>query len=215
MRARTKVTCFILSGLGFGTGFGHEQAMKFGYPGGQASTAFLVVGTFAYWIAVSPGLQHLTCRGVSYHDATEAGAGANGVRFGGDDLVRTTSADGSFDERGFLSGADVHTLHVGADFAASLHVERPGANLRDVSTSPPSGNGPAATITATVSRRGRMPPVVTETYTVPRWFPAQAAPTLAERVVTPNAPLPVECGTPAPASGALFVHVSRRQIDPR
>jgi sugar lactone lactonase YvrE len=41
----------------YSPGFGHEQAMKFGYPGGQASTAFLVVGTFAYWIAVSPGLQ--------------------------------------------------------------------------------------------------------------------------------------------------------------
>jgi hypothetical protein len=38
-------------------GFGHEQAMEFGYPGGRASTAFLVVGTFAYWIAVSPELQ--------------------------------------------------------------------------------------------------------------------------------------------------------------
>jgi hypothetical protein len=41
----------------YSPGFGHEQAMKFGYPGGHPSTALLVVGTFAYWIAVSPELQ--------------------------------------------------------------------------------------------------------------------------------------------------------------
>jgi hypothetical protein len=57
-------------------------------------------------------------------------------------------------------------------------------------------------------------PIVTTSYTVRRWFPVQPRPTLAERAVTPNASLPPECGTLAPASHALFVHARRRQIDP-
>jgi hypothetical protein len=38
-------------------GLTHEQAMSFGFPGGQQSAAFLLVGTFVQWVIVSPGLQ--------------------------------------------------------------------------------------------------------------------------------------------------------------
>jgi hypothetical protein len=41
----------------YNPGIGHEESMEFTYTAGQQATAFLVVGTFGYWIAVSPGLQ--------------------------------------------------------------------------------------------------------------------------------------------------------------
>jgi len=141
----------------------------------------------------------------------------NGATFASVDFVRTTNLDGSFDETGSVSEFNTHSLHVGADFAANSHDQTPGFSLRDVSTSTPSSDGPTAMVHVIVAFRGRTVgnvPIVTTSYTVRRWFPVQPRPTLAERAVTPNASLPPECGTLAPASHALFVHARRRQIDP-
>jgi hypothetical protein len=148
----------------------------------------------------------------------EAGVGTTGVSFASEDLVRTTSLDGSFDESGSVSTLNTHSLHVGADFAASSHDETPGFSLRDVTTSPFSSDRPTSTIQVTVAFRGRTVgnvPIVTKSYTVRRWFPVQPRPTVAERVVTPNVPLPFGCyRAPAPPTAALLVHVRRMQIDP-
>jgi len=146
----------------------------------------------------------------------ERGNGTNGVGFAAVDVRRTTNPDGSFDETGSLSTFETHVLHVRADFSADAHDQTPGFGLRDVTTGPPSGLGPGATIPVTLSTQGRTigpTPVETRTYTVPVWFPAQSLPTLVDHVVTPSARFAAECSAP-PALIVLAVRDRRKQIDP-
>jgi|GEM_PF-3286382 len=146
----------------------------------------------------------------------EEGRGTNGTTFAHVDLVRTTNADGGFDERGSAASAEIHTLHVAGDFAATSHDQTPGFGLRDVTTSPPALDDPAATVNVTVRSQGRTignVPIVTKTYTVRRWFPSVAAPTVFTHVATPNAALPAECKPSIPIA-SVHVRDYRRQIDP-
>jgi hypothetical protein len=146
----------------------------------------------------------------------ERGTGTNGESFAAVDLTRTTSADGSFDETGSISSGEVHELHVHADFSAESHDQTPGFGLRDVTSGPPSGPGPGATIAVTLATQGRTignTPVVTKAYTVPAWFGTQRLPTAVDHRVNPNARLAPECGAPA-APIVLEVYDRRRQIDP-
>lgn len=76
----------------------------------------------------------------------------------------------------------------------------------------PSGTTLAVTL-ATQGRTIGDVPVVTRSYTIPRWFPPAAQPTMATHVAMSDVPLPADCRL-AGRRAAIEVLDQRIQIDP-
>jgi hypothetical protein len=133
------------------------------YAGGQAMIP----------LSLKPHREVLSPAGTLHRTEWDRGGPAGGS-YAESDLLRTTHADGSFEEDGHVQmGPSIHRVRQKADGSATAYDTVPGFSLLDVTVAAPEGTGRDARIAVTLKTQGRTigpTPIDTNDYVVPVWY---------------------------------------------